>query len=104
MNYSSTDYLKLLAKEHAHILLERSAPRGPLKRDFISLKLPSGEDIELRTPGGFVVCPVEMPHEILSDFLDASLVAQDHAEDFQDRAVFRLTEDGYKRARDTLAA
>ena len=24
MNYSSTDYLKLLAKEHAHILLERS--------------------------------------------------------------------------------
>ena len=44
MNYSSTDYLKLLTNEHAHILLERSLPRGHLKRDFVSIKLPSGKD------------------------------------------------------------
>jgi hypothetical protein len=91
MNYRSAYYLKLLATEHAYILLERSVPHGRLKRDFIFVKLPSGKDIE-------------MQHEILSDFLRASLVAQDHADDFQDRAVFRLTEDGYKRAQDALAA
>jgi hypothetical protein len=91
MNLRSTDYLKLLAMEHAYILLERSAPRGSLKRDFVSIKLPGGKY-------------VEMPHVILSDFLEANLVAQDHAEDSQDRAVFRLTEDGYRRTQDALAA
>jgi hypothetical protein len=104
MNFRSTDYLTLLAKERAHILLERSLSRGHLKGDLISIKLPSGKDIEVRAQGGFVVCPVVMPPEILNDFIRANLVGQDHAEDFQDRAVFRLTEDGRKRAQDALAA
>jgi hypothetical protein len=90
MRYGSTYYLKLLATEGAYILLQRSAARGRLKRDFVSIKVPGGE--------------VEMQHEILNDFLRASLVVQDHAEDSQERAVFRLTEDGYKRAQDALAA
>lgn len=84
MKFGSTDYLKLLATEPAYILLERSVPRGRLKGDFISVKRPSGEDI--------VMSPA-----ILNDFIRENLVAQDHAEDRQGRAV--LAYGGWIQAR-----
>jgi hypothetical protein len=44
---------------HGRRVSRKKRVNGRLKGDFVSIKLPSG-DIEIRTPGGFVVCPVEI--------------------------------------------
>ena len=59
-----------------HLVLQRSAPAGRLKRDFISIKLRDGRDLELHTPQGYRMSPIELPRVILDDFLRASFVKQ----------------------------
>ena len=69
----STEYLELLAKNEGYLLLERSTPVGRLKRDFISIKCSDGRDLELASPQGYRVCPVELPRAVLDDFIRATV-------------------------------
>ena len=87
----STEYLALIAQNNCHIVLERGAPAGRLKRDFISIKAHDGRDFELSVPQGFRVCPVQLPCEILNDYL-----RQSFPEDGNGRITYRLTNDGRK--------
>ena len=95
----STEYLSLLAESDCHLLFERSTPRGRLKRDFISIKHNDGRYLELRTPQGYRVSPVEVPRAVLDDFIRASLVSQDGPEGDDGSATYRLTSDGQARGR-----
>jgi hypothetical protein len=93
----STEYLALIADHDCHLLFEKGAPYSDRKRDFISLKSREGRDVSLSTPGGLKSCPVELPRSIFDDFLAASLIRQDGAEDENHGIVFRLTVDGVAR-------
>ncbi len=89
----STDYLRLLTANDWYLLLERGSPRGRLKKDFVSVKMPDGKDAS-----GFTKTPVELPVEILNEFLAASLVEQDGPE-HQGEVIYRLTDEGRRRGR-----
>jgi hypothetical protein len=93
----STEFLALIARHNCHIVLEKAAPAGRLKRDFVSIKSPDGRDLELSNPQGFRVCPVQLPREILDDYLRHSFVKQDGPEDENGRITYRLTNDGRER-------
>jgi hypothetical protein len=97
MQIDSTEFLALIAKNNCHVVFERGAPAGRLKCDFISIKAPDRRDFELSTPRGFRACPVELPREILDDYLRASFIKQDGPEDENGRITFRLTNDGRER-------
>ena len=93
----STKYLALIADHDCHLVFEKGVPHSDLKRDFISLKSRDGHDVSLSTPDGFTSCPVELPRAMFDDFLAASLIKQDGAEDQNHRVIFRLTADGVAR-------
>lgn len=93
----STEYLKLLAENDGHLVLERGFPRGKLKRDFISLRHRDGRAVSLRTPSGFAASPIELHPVILEDFLRARLVEQDGPEDAEGRVTYRMTAEGLRR-------
>jgi hypothetical protein len=93
----STEYLALLAKHDCHLVLERSFPFGRLKRDFITIKDSNGRDLELTTPQGFKRSPIELPPEMLDDFIRWRFVEQDGLQDPDGRITFRLTADGRER-------
>ena len=97
MHINSTEFLKLIAENNCHIVFEKGAPSGHLKRDFISLRTQDDRAFELLTAQGFHVCPVELDRVIFDDFIAASLIEQDGSEDSEDRIVFRLTSDGHAR-------
>jgi hypothetical protein len=94
----STDYLKLIAQNGCHLRWERSVPAGRLnKRDVISIMLDDGRALELSTPQGFRVSPIQVPSEILDQFLRASFVRQHGPAQADGSIIFRLTEDGRQR-------
>jgi hypothetical protein len=95
----STEYLKLLADNNCYLLLERSAPAGRMKRDFISIKYNDGRNLELRTPRGYKVSPVELPRTVFDDFIRASFIKQDGPEGVDGSTTYRLTNDGRERGR-----
>jgi hypothetical protein len=97
MMLGSTDFLKLIADNEYQVLLEKGAPEGKLKKDFISLRHSDGRAVALKTPQGLNICPVELHRSIFDDFLAASLIRQDRAEDKNSRIVFKLTIDGIAR-------
>jgi hypothetical protein len=51
----------------------------------------------LSTPQGFRVSPIQVPPEILDQFLRASFVRQDGSAQEGGSIIFRLTEDGRRR-------
>jgi hypothetical protein len=93
----STDFLTLLADNDCHLMFEKGAPAGVLKRDFISLKHRDGRNLALSTPQGLLECPVELPRSIFDDFLAARLTRQVGPADENQRIVFNLTVDGVAR-------
>src|SRR5262249_41768392 len=93
----STEYLALIAKHDCYVVLERSFPAGRLKRDLITIKDNNGRDLELLTPRGFKRSPVELPPEMLDDFIRWGFVEQDGPEDSDGRIKFLLTADGRER-------
>jgi hypothetical protein len=104
MHFGSTDYLELIDKRDCYILFEKGAPSGRLKQDFVSLMGQDGRALEMRTPEGYRVCPVQLPREVLDDFIAASFIKQDGPEDAEGRIIFRLTSDGRAAARSRNAA
>ena len=104
MHMYSSDYLELIDKHDCYVLFENGTPLGRLKQDFISLMGPDDLAFELRTPKGDRVCPVQLPREILDDFIAASFIRQDRLEDADGRIILRLTPDGRAAARSRNAA
>lgn len=98
MNVGSTEFLRIIAERDCHLSFEKGAPFTQRKRDTIWIKTADGRDLDLRLPNGYHSFPVELPCSIFDDFLRASLIRQDGAEDAEHRIVYRLTEDGRKRA------
>jgi hypothetical protein len=88
----STGYLRFIAENGCHLVLDRSNPR----KEHIWLKTSDGRYMERRSPTGFAA-PVELLPAVLDDYRAASLVAQDGPEDENGCTVFRLTQDGMKR-------
>jgi len=97
MNIGSTEFLEILAKPGRYALLERGAPIGRLKRDFISIKEADGTDIDLRDDRGRRYIP-ELPRIILDDFLRASFACE-AGKGPEHSLIFKLTSDGLKRGR-----
>jgi hypothetical protein len=97
----STEYLEFVVANDAHILYERGAPAGRLKRDFISIRGPNGGNIGLQARG-FVGSALELPRAIFDDFAGQSFIRQDGPQDDEGRIVYRLTIDG-RRAGHTPA-
>jgi hypothetical protein len=100
----STEILHILAANNCHLVLEKGAPAGRLKRDFISVKTEDGRDVSYRTLQGAFASSIEVPREILDDFIQASLLKQDGLEDSEGRTIFRLTIDGKIRGHDRASA
>jgi hypothetical protein len=97
MMIGSSDFLRLLADNDCHLVFEKGAPAGALKRDFISLKRRDGRDLALSTPQGYQACPVELPRSIFDDFLAASLIRKGGPTDQDQRIIYNLTIDGVAR-------
>jgi hypothetical protein len=93
----STEYLALIAKHDCYVVLERSFPAGRLKRDLVTIKDSNGRDLELMTPQGFKRSPIELPREMLDDFIRWRFVEQDGPQDRDGRTTFRVTGDGRER-------
>ena len=93
MRFGSTDFLNLIAREGFHLRLERATPAGRVKA---LVKDNTGRDVALTTLDGVRAFPLEMPEEILEEFLAASFVKQD-GEETDGVIVFRLTKDGINR-------
>lgn len=89
----STELLQFMVENDAHIVCERGAPTGRLKRDLITIRGPNGGHIGLET-GGFKTTGIELPPELFRDYVDHSFIRQDGSEDDDGRRVFRLTIDG----------
>jgi hypothetical protein len=89
----STEFLRLIAQHGLHVLLERGAPRGRLKRDRATLHYPDGREVVLQL-GSYVSRP-ELPIETLNDFLHACFVRESETDD-EGRTTFQVTDDGLR--------
>ena len=96
MHIGSTEFLEALAAQPGRYVLRGwSTPRGPWKRDVFWIKEADGQDLVMRTASGYVCSPVEMPIPIWEDLMpEASLIRQDGPDDYENRTIFRPTQDG----------
>ena len=96
MHMRSTEFLHLIAKNDYAIVVERAFAVGNLKRDYISIKTRDGRNVSATTSQGDKVSPVELPHEMLHEFLRQSYVVEAKSEDVAERTIYELTDDGRK--------
>src|ERR1700688_1085796 len=96
----SSDFLSFMAKHDLLIKFEHSAPIGNLKRNYASLVLRNGSNFGLISGGFANSGPVEVPQEILRDFIDASFVTQIGYADGDGNIWYELTDDGLQRGLD----
>lgn len=99
---ASSDFLALMATHNLHLLREHAAPKGVLKREMITLRFDDGGTVAIRS-GMFQSERLELPGEILNDFLAHSFVRADGATD-EGHHVFRLTDDGARAGTEAAAS
>ncbi len=80
-------------REGYHLTVEQATPDGRLT---VLVKDIAGRDVALTTQDGVRSFPLEMPEEILEEFLSASFVKQE-SEEYAGIVVLRLTRDGIDR-------
>ncbi len=92
MHINSTEYLVLLAKNDAQIVLEVDSDKLTPRRDFYYLANAAGYPLAMSS-GGFSSSYIEIPRVIIDDFLAQSFVSLETSTGIGD-AVFVLTADG----------
>ena len=93
MPMRSTEFLHLIAKNDYAIVVDRAFPEGNLKRDYISLQSRDG-NVSATASEGYKVYPLELPHEILHEFLCQGYVVETKSEDVAERTIYELTGEG----------
>ena len=100
---NTTEILELAVQYGCHILFEKGAPGGVLKKDLITVRAQDGKALELRS-GGYVSFPLQLEREEFDYWRSASFIEQDGPEDADGRIKFRFTADGLAFARTGNAA
>ena len=93
---TSTEFLKFLAENDYHFVLDRGAPTHRFKHEHVWVATGDGRYVEERHSSD-LSCPVELPRATLDHYLKASFVFADGQEDPGGRTIYRLTRDGMRR-------
>jgi hypothetical protein len=93
---SSSEILETMANSNVRMMFKKKDPIDDSQRDFCTLVTEGGRT--LATIENNVIYMLELPREILDDFLRESLVEQIGPEDDKGRTFYRLTPEGRRRA------
>jgi hypothetical protein len=98
MRIGSADYLRLLVRTGGHIEVDPEFPHGYRTRTLITIKAADAPDgLELKTPAGYRVDQIELPADVLEDFIHANFVRG--PERVGRKLIYQLTEDGIEHGK-----
>jgi hypothetical protein len=98
MRFGSADYLRLLVRTGGHIEVDPEFPHGYRTRTLIAIKAADAPDgLGLATPAGYRLDQIELPADVLEDFMQASFIRG--PERVGRKLIYRLTEDGIEHGK-----